>query len=622
MEKHPDVPNEIRELLDPSRFREECDESMKMAMEEGSVLRELNGEAPAEDDKMMSFEDFIFGQLEEQGYNVELIKKELDSISDPTARNELFEEHARTAVKGLPPISEEVQRKGKLERGKRLLREAIQLYWKVPQKDKETVAGYTLDSAHEDLTEEDRARMQPNLTEKGLSAHREISQKFEAQRKKLEAQGIDTSNIASDVFAVNQQEPRKPTRDVEKSPLDALHKSLNATTMTIGKVELPLEYPTGYVNEVLHTRASASFFDLHNLKVLALTGEDREGFVQLFIPGNLSKYPALSMHCGAFLMDFGGIGGLCTVIPTPTMTLFIVEDHQFEYIFPRMASFAEKYRETNIDVKVDVLDVAMIALQGPKAASVLQRHVDGKLSKLRWRYGQQMNFEGDKSLILRFGYTGEDGFEMLVKRSRVTRIASLLLGNFEVLPAGHLARETLRVEAGYPQYGCELQPNVSLLDATMPWTYDVQRAMADETTTKTSVHVTGTRRYYPFIGQEGMQLQLQNGANHVRVGLITEDLVVPEDRVFTKTGVEVGWVGASQYSPTIKAHIATAFIKRELARPGNTVMVGEPQPYVTLEELRYSAAESEKGNPKKLRVFAKTCTLPFVPRKLVLRPEF
>jgi aminomethyltransferase len=220
---------------------------------------------------------------------------------------------------------------------------------------------------------------------------------------------------------------------------------------------------------------------------------------------------------------------------------------------------------------------ALVALQGPKAASVIARHAREAVD-LTFMSAIGTRFDGIECHISRCGYTGEDGFEISAKGTRIGAIAERLLDHPEVRLAGLVARDSLRLEAGLCLSGQDLDATTSPVEAGLAWSIPKRRR--DEAN---------------FPGAGRILAELAEGPKRLRVGL------KPEGRAPARAGTEIrasdgaviGRITSGGYGPTVGGPIAIGYVERRYAEPGTPVLL----------------AVREKELP------ARVTPLPFVPHR-------
>ncbi len=335
-------------------------------------------------------------------------------------------------------------------------------------------------------------------------------------------------------------------------PLDALHRSLGARMSPFAGFNMPLQYASGIVSETLHTRQKAGLFDVSHMGQAILAGAGAAQALESLVPGDLLGLAAGHMRYTQLLNDKGGIVDdlMVTRLPGVEERLLLVVNasrkaQDFELIRERLPSF-------------DLLPLnrALIALQGPRAAAALGAVLPGveDLPFMSWRAFE----EGPSSMFVsRSGYTGEDGFEISVRPENAETFVRALLDSEDVLPAGLGARDALRLEAGLPLYGHELDETTDPVEAGLAWSIGKRR-----------------RADGGFPGFARISAALRDGPARLRVGLLPESKApVREGAMLVSTSGEVaGHVTSGGFSPTLQRPIAMGYVACKHARKGAQVI--------------------------------------------------
>jgi aminomethyltransferase len=229
---------------------------------------------------------------------------------------------------------------------------------------------------------------------------------------------------------------------------------------------------------------------------------------------------------------------------------------------------------------------ALLALQGPKAFDALARHTTGQwdLSVLRFMMGGPFQIDGIDAWISRSGYTGEDGFEISVDTADVERIADLLCAEPEVKPIGLGARDSLRLEAGLPLYGHDLDTGTDPVEADLAFAISKRR-----------------REEGGFPGAQSILARLANGAPRRRAGLAIEGRQPAREGAEVFVGqTRVGIVTSGGFAPTVGAPIAMAYVDAVHAEPDTPLEIEvrgkrltarvTPMPFVPHHYVRKGAA--------------------------------
>jgi aminomethyltransferase len=351
-----------------------------------------------------------------------------------------------------------------------------------------------------------------------------------------------------------------------RTPLYDLHVELGAKLVPFAGYEMPVQYPAGILKEHLHTRASAGFFDISHMGQIHLEGGgDIRARIETLLPGDIEGLAPGFMRYSFLLNEQGGVlDDLMIARPAASdeqHRLFVVvnaacKDRDFAHI-----------RKHLPDVKATMPDDhALIALQGPAAASVLSRFCDAPAKLKFMQAGKFAVKEAGECFISRSGYTGEDGFEISAPNATVDKFARAILAQPEVMPVGLGARDSLRLEAGLCLYGHDLDPLTTPIEAGLTWAIGKRR-----------------RTDGGFIGATKVQQQLAQGVTKKRVGIKPEGRALARDgtEIFDRAGRKIGIVTSGGFGPSIDGPIAMGYIEAAISKIGTAVILmvrGKPLP--------------------------------------------
>ena len=348
------------------------------------------------------------------------------------------------------------------------------------------------------------------------------------------------------------------TDQLSKTPLDSLHRELGAKMVPFAGYDMPVQYPAGILKEHLHTRESASLFDVSHMGQAFLMGDDAIEAFETLVPGDYQVMPEGKTRYTVLLNDQGGIlddlmatriaGGLYLVVNAAC------KDQDFLHIEKGTAGKAELQILT---------DRALLALQGPKAGDVLAR-LAPDTADMKFMNFREVNIQGIACFVTRSGYTGEDGFEISVPSDKAEDFAKLLLSQTEVEPAGLGSRDSLRLEAGLCLYGHDITTETTPIEADLKWVVNKRR-----------------REEGGFPGADIILGQLADGTERLRVGIL------PEGRAPAREGTEVqdangntiGEITSGGFGPSVGGPVAMGYVKTECAQPDtpvNLIVRGKP----------------------------------------------
>jgi len=342
--------------------------------------------------------------------------------------------------------------------------------------------------------------------------------------------------------------------EIETLPLDAWHRARGGRMVPFAGYHMPVQYE-GIMAEHLWTRESAGLFDVSHMGQLVISGDGLDEALEAVLPADVKGLALGRMRYSLLLADNGGILDDLMLSRWPD-SIYMVVNGAVKY-----DDIAHLREELPDAITINQLDErALLALQGPKAFDALQRHTTGKwpLEALSFMMGGPFEIDGVEAWISRSGYTGEDGFEISIDASKAEHIADLLCGEPEVKPIGLGARDSLRLEAGLPLYGHDLDPETTPVMADLGFALSKRR-----------------REEGGFPGHERIMLEREQGAVTRRVGLLVEGRQPVREgaAVVDAEGSEVGKVTSGGFAPSVGAPIAMAYVPTAMAAPGTRIQL-------------------------------------------------
>lgn len=335
-----------------------------------------------------------------------------------------------------------------------------------------------------------------------------------------------------------------------RTPLHALHVELGARMVPFAGYAMPVQYPAGVLAEHKHTRAAAGLFDVSHMGQVALRGADAAKALEALVPGDILGLAAGRTRYTLFTNATGGI--------LDDLMVTNVGDHLFLVVNAacKAADIAHLRAGLPRSVAVEPLpDRALLALQGPKAAQVMERLAPGAAA-MGFMSARALDVAGIPCFVARSGYTGEDGYEISVPGDRAEALARRLLTEPEVAPIGLGARDTLRLEAGLCLYGSDIGTATTPVEAALVWTMSKRR-----------------REQGGFPGDAVIRRQLAEGPPRLRVGLKPADRAPARGHtpIVGAGDAPVGEVTSGGFGPTVDGPIAMGYVRADLARPGTAL---------------------------------------------------
>ena len=336
-------------------------------------------------------------------------------------------------------------------------------------------------------------------------------------------------------------------------PLDGWHRARGARMVPFAGYEMPIQYE-GIVAEHEWTRSSAGLFDVSHMGQLLLSGEGLDAAVEAVLPIDLSTLKLGMQRYSLLLDDDGGVLDDLMVSRWPDALYLVVNGAtKWDDIGHLRESLPDAITLNHLQ------DRALLALQGPKAASALERHVQGEhpLSALTFMRFGHFTLAGHEAAISRSGYTGEDGFEISIPATAAAEIADLLCSEPDVKRIGLGARDSLRLEAGLPLYGHDMSPETSPIEAGLVFGINKRRR---------------SEGGYP--GAERINREIAEGTDRKWVGLKVEGRMPAREGAEVFAGSDkVGTVTSGGFSPTLGYPIAMAYVAREYAAQGTALEI-------------------------------------------------
>jgi aminomethyltransferase len=361
-----------------------------------------------------------------------------------------------------------------------------------------------------------------------------------------------------------------------QTPLHALHLELGAKMVPFAGYAMPVSYPQGILAEHRQCRDSAVLFDVSHMGQLRLTGNDAAAALETLVPVDILGLAPGKQRYALFTNDTGGI--LDDLMVTRR------DDHLFLVVNAACKEADTAHLRAHLSTRCLIEPLperALLALQGPKAAAVMQR-LAPELARLTFMTGGEATIRGIACFATRSGYTGEDGFEISVAAAEAETLARALLAEPEVAPAGLGARDTLRLEAGLCLYGHDIDTTTTPVQAGLTWA--IQK-----------VRRPGGERAGGYPGAEVIATQLASGAPSKRVGLVGLERVPVREgaHIVDDAGAAIGRVTSGTVGPSVGQPIALAYVPGALAVPGTVVHA------------------DVRGKRQPMRV----CPLPFAPHR-------
>jgi glycine cleavage system T protein (aminomethyltransferase) len=362
-----------------------------------------------------------------------------------------------------------------------------------------------------------------------------------------------TTSASSAPTEDHRAAPTATQKPLKRTPLYDVHAALGAKIVPFAGFQMPVQYPTGITAEHKAVREKAGLFDVSHMGEFIVSGPQAVDFVSYVTTNDVAALKPGQAHYSTILREDGTIVDDCLVYRSEDRVMMVVNGSNIDKDFAHISRFLKKFPDAKLENISD--QIALLALQGPDAARILQQHTSVDLSKIKYYEFTTGKVAGvDKVYISRTGYTGEDGFELYFPGEHAKKIWNALTASGEVTPTGLGARDSLRLEMGMALYGNDLDDTTTPLEASLGWLVNMKKG--------------------DFVGREALAKQKEQGLKRKLVGFTTPERSFPRHGypVFAN-GKPSGEVRSGTMSPTLGIPIGTAYVPPESAAEGSPLEI-------------------------------------------------
>jgi len=340
---------------------------------------------------------------------------------------------------------------------------------------------------------------------------------------------------------------------------------------------MPVQYPKGVLWEHRHTRTAAGLFDVSHMGQIRLPASAAAAALETLVPADILGLRPGRQRYTFFTNPEGGILDDLMVTHQGAAGLLLVVNAACK---AQDLAWLRQHLQTPVEY---LPDRALLALQGPRAATVLAEHIPA-VAAMRFMDARIVEVQGVELWISRSGYTGEDGFEISLPETHANTFCGMLLEHEAVSLIGLGARDSLRLEAGLCLYGHELDKQTSPIEANLGWAIPKVRRL-------------GGTRAGGFPGDARILEECEKGVSRIRCGILPEGRGAMREGTLLFAGdgeaEPVGTVTSGCFGPSCERSIAMAYLPSALANPGTRIW----------------------GEVRGKRVAAEVTTLPFFPHR-------
>ncbi len=339
--------------------------------------------------------------------------------------------------------------------------------------------------------------------------------------------------------------------------LNDLHIELGAKMVPFAGYNMPLQYK-GLKEEHMAVRNSVGMFDVSHMGEFMVKGEGAAELVEWITSNDTSSMVPMQAQYNCMPNDKGGIVDDLIVYKWDESEFYLVVnasniDKDWDWI-----SKQNKEKGFNATLENMSDDLSLLAVQGPNATKLLQKLTDIDLSAISFYHFGAGNMAGIEDVIIsNTGYTGSGGFELYVWNKDVRNMWDAIMDagkEFDIMPCGLAARDTLRLEKGYCLYGNDIDDNTSPIEAGLGWI---------------------TKFTQPFINWEYHKQLKDNKPSRRLVGFRMIDRGIPRQHyeLVDEKGEVIGTVTSGTQSPSLNEAIGMGYVRTEFAKPGSTIYV-------------------------------------------------
>lgn len=324
--------------------------------------------------------------------------------------------------------------------------------------------------------------------------------------------------------------------------LDAFHREHGAKMVSFANYLMPLHYADGILKEHLHVREYAGLFDVSHMGVIHIDGPDCAHHLEKLIPADLQELSPGKVVYGLLLNIDGGVADDLLITRLENGFLLVVNAaRKFEDL-----AYLQKNLPADFAI-TPAFSKGIFALQGPKSGQIMAQ-ICPETADLEFMSAMSCEIEGHYLWVSRSGYTGEDGFEIILDVDNAHDFATLLLQFDDVKLIGLGARDSLRLEAGLCLYGHELTAAITPIQANLSWAIGKRR-----------------RQEGGFIGSPLILAEMLQGPSHKRIGLIINDRAIAREgsTIHLSNGTAVGHVTSGVHSPSLGVPIAMGYVEAD-----------------------------------------------------------
>ncbi len=346
------------------------------------------------------------------------------------------------------------------------------------------------------------------------------------------------------------------SQDLKRTQLYQWHVEHGGRMVPFAGWEMPVQYPTGPIEEHHITRRSAGLFDIDHMGQINVTGPDAEAYLNNLVTWDVSLMDDNEAHYALMCYENGTVVDDVFIYKLPDRWFVVINADNLAKDYTWLQKHTTGYDVSVQDVSEETY---MIALQGPKALDLLQQVISIDAASVPRFTAATTELNGVPVLIGRTGYTGEDGVELFFAATEAVNIWQTILEagstvDIEVNAIGLAARDSLRFEPAFALYGHEINEETTPLEANLGWACKLD---------------------IDFIGRDALLKQKEEGLSKKLIGFELTQKGVPRQGypVANAEGEEIGVVATGLYAPTVEKYCGHAFVPPQYAKVGTELQI-------------------------------------------------
>lgn len=343
--------------------------------------------------------------------------------------------------------------------------------------------------------------------------------------------------------------------ETKKTPLYQKHVENNAHIVDFSGWALPIEY-TSILKETKAVRSACGLFDASHMGEIIIKGPGAQDFLQSLTPNDISLIHAGQLQYNVFLNEEAGIIDDLMVYNLGNSFLCVVNASNINKVYTWLckARLQAKYvKADDVEVIDESPEISLLSLQGPSSSKIIEEIFGKVANNLKYMHFVQLSFENKNIIVSRSGYTGEDGFELYCPNIVAPALWDAILEkgkSFCVCLCGLGARDVLRIEAGYPLYGHEINDNTNPLEASLSWVVKFKK---------------------DFIAKDKLK---KAEITRIRTGFIMSDRAIARQGYSVySNGKIIGQVTSGTFSPNLDKFIGMAYVEKEFRKNGTFIEI-------------------------------------------------